>query len=87
MTILWYFWGLVPWSDFPSVQCTAALPTIAERELLGLPAPAEGGPGAQGGRLHRVHHLGGVQLVGGVHPAHQGAGGAVQPGRLRRSTF
>ena len=21
MTILWYFWGLVPWSDFPSVKC------------------------------------------------------------------
>ena len=20
MAILWYFWGLVPWSDFPSVQ-------------------------------------------------------------------
>ena len=24
-----YFWGLVPWSDFPSVQCLLAQPTDA----------------------------------------------------------
>ena len=29
MTILWYFWGLVAWSDFPSVQCVLPASWVA----------------------------------------------------------
>ena len=34
MAILWYFWGLVPWSDFPSVQWDQSSKRLEELTFL-----------------------------------------------------
>ena len=64
MAILWYFGGLVPWSDFPSVQWQGSpllrCDELGEEEL--------GGRGARGSNLKKASKccgpVGGWSLCG-----------------------